>query len=165
MKKTKRNNKGWYFLGIIVLIYILLMIIEPDKAVSSLNFALKIFNKVLPIFIIVFLLMVIINIFVEPSHVHKYLGRASGIKGWLFSIISGIISTGPVYMWYPILKQLKMNGARIALISVFLYNRSVKLPLLPLLIMYFGLKYTIVLTVFIIILSPLQGWLVEKIAK
>ena len=165
MKKPEKNNKGWYFLGVIVLMYIVLMVVEPDKAELSLNFALKIFYRVFPVFIIVFLFMVIINIFVEPGHVQKYLGRGSGIKGWLFAISSGIISTGPVYIWYPMLKQLKMNGARTALISVFLYNRSVKLPLLPLLIMYFGVKYTIVLIVIIIISSPLQGWLVEKIVK
>jgi len=165
MKKPQKSNKGWYFLGIIVLIHSILMIVDPRKAESSLNFALNIFYRVFPALIFVFLLMVIINIFVEPGHVQKYLGRGSGIKGWLFAIISGIISTGPVYMWYPMLRQLKMNGARTALISVFLFNRSVKPPLLPLLIMYFGVKYAIVLTVIIIISSPLQGWLVEKIAK
>ena len=114
---------------------------------------------------IVFVLLVIINIFVESKHIERYLGRSSGVKGWLFAIISGIISTGPIYMWYPVLRDLKINGARTALISVFLYSRSVKLPLLPLLITYFGLTYTMVLNLAIIFVSPLQGWLVETIAK
>jgi uncharacterized membrane protein YraQ (UPF0718 family) len=165
MNKQQKSNTGWYFLGIVVLMHIALLIIEPEKVTSSLTFSLKTVYRVLPALIIVFVLMVIINFFMESKHIQRYLGRSSGVKGWLFAIISGIISTGPIYMWYPVLRDLKTSGVRTALISVFLYSRSVKLPLLPLLITYFGLTYTIVLNLAIVCISPLQGWLVEKIAE
>lgn len=165
MNKKQKSNTGWYFLGIVVLIHVVLMIIEPERVISSLTFSLKTVYRVFPVLMIVFVLMVIINFFVDSKDIQKYLGRSSGVKGWLFAIISGIISTGPIYMWYPVLRDLKRSGARTALISVFLYSRSVKLPLLPLLIAYFGFAYTMVLNLAIICMSPLQGWLVEKIAE
>ncbi len=42
---------------------------------------------------------------------------------------------------------LQKKGMRPALIATFLYNRAVKIPLLPLLIIYFGLTYSLVLMV------------------
>jgi len=165
MKEQQKSYNSWYFLGVVVLIYIFLMMADFDMAHASMLFTIKILSRVIPAFLLVFLLMVVINMFVQAKHVQDYVGKGSGVKGWLFAIISGIISTGPIYMWYPILKQAKANGARTALISTFLYNRSIKLPLIPLLISYFGFKYMVILTAVIIISSPLQGWLVEKMAK
>ena len=106
--------------------------------------------------------MVLINYFVKPKKLVQYLGKNAGLKGWIISIISGIISTGPIYMWYPLLNELQKKGIRNAYIVAFLYNRAIKPALLPLLILYFGLTYTIVLTIVMIIISILQGIIVEK---
>ena len=95
----------------------------------------------------------------------KWLGKESGIKGWLIAIIGGILSSGPIYMWYPLLSQIKKQGGRDGLIATFLYNRAVKIPLMPLLIYYFGWIYAIVLTFVMIIFSVFQGLIVEKIVE
>jgi uncharacterized membrane protein YraQ (UPF0718 family) len=52
---------------------------------------------------------------------------------------------------------------REALIATFLYNRAVKIPLLPMMIYYFGFKLVAVLTVYTIIFSVLNGYVVEQI--
>lgn len=106
--------------------------------------------------------MVLIDYFIKPRILVKYTGKNAGLKGWVISIISGIISTGPIYIWYPMLKQLKKKGMKNSYIAAFLYNRAIKLPLLPLFIFYFGLTYTIVLTTIMIIVSIFQGIIVEK---
>jgi uncharacterized membrane protein YraQ (UPF0718 family) len=107
--------------------------------------------------------MYLFNIFINPKFVSKYLGKEKGLSGWVFSIVSGIISMGAIYMWYPILADLKEKGMKDGLISVFLYNMAIKIPLLPFMVFYFGLSFTIVLTIFMIIFSIINGVLIEKI--
>jgi len=63
--------------------------------------------------------------------------REKGIKKWIFVIIGGVLSTGAIYMWYPFLADLKDKGLNYGLISCFLYNRAIKIPLLPLMVFYF----------------------------
>ena len=51
-----------------------------------------------------------------------------------------------------------------ALIATFLYSRALKLPLLPLMVHYFGMAYTAVLSLCIVLFSVLCGLLVERFA-
>jgi uncharacterized membrane protein YraQ (UPF0718 family) len=62
-------------------------------------------------------------------------------------MLAGILSAGPVYAWFPLLKGLREKGADASLIAIFLGNRAVKPFLLPVMISYFGWKYVLVLTV------------------
>ncbi|MBN1645540.1 hypothetical protein JW868_00705 [Candidatus Woesearchaeota archaeon] len=159
----EKSYTGWYFLALTVLLYLVLYFFSPEKIISALEFSKTIIFKILPILVIVFVLMALTNYYVKPKKLVKYLGKNSGVKGWCVSIIAGIISSGPIYMWYPLLNELQKKGMRPALISAFLYNRSVKIPLLPLLIMYFGIVYSILLTVVIIVASVFQGMATEKL--
>ncbi|MCP4994325.1 MAG: hypothetical protein GY934_11155 [Gammaproteobacteria bacterium] len=53
---------------------------------------------------------------------------------------------------------------RTALIAVFLYNRGIKLPLLPLMVHYFGMAFTLVLATYLTLFSLLNGLIMERIA-
>jgi len=163
MRKSEASKIGWWFLLIVVVIYIIAGIIKPDAIMPSLQFLWDIFVRIWWVFLLVFGLLSVLNYYVQPKHVYKYLGKSSGIKGWAMAVIGGIISTGPIYMWYPLLNELQKHGTRNGLISAFLYTRAIKPALLPLLILYFGLTYTIILTVVMIIMSVIQGIIVEKI--
>jgi len=50
-----------------------------------------------------------------------------------------------IYAWYPLLRKLKERGAGNSPLSVFLYNRAIKLPPLPIMIAYFCWEYVLVL--------------------
>ena len=169
MKPRKFNKSyiksyiGWWFLSGIILLYLVIGLIKPYIIINSLKFFLSILKKVIPVFVLIFFLMVLINYFIKPKKLVKYLGEKSGIKGYIISIMAGLISTGSIYLWYPLLNNMQEKGVRNRFIATFLYNRAVKLPLLPLLIFYFGLIYTIVLTFVMIIASIFQGILIEKI--
>jgi len=65
-------------------------------------------------------------------------------------------------MWYPLLADLKEKGMKNSLIATFLYNRAIKIPLIPITIYYFGIKLTIILTIYMIIFSIINGILVGK---
>ncbi len=162
MIKLKEVRKSWYFTIVVAIIYLIVWVIDSGKALESLQATLNIFIKILPIFVFVFLLLTFTNYFITPKKLAGWLNKK---HGWLIAIITGIISTGPIYMWYPMLQDLQKQGVRNGLIATFLYNRAIKPAHLPLIILYFGLAFTIVLTIVMAILSVVQGWLVEKIVK
>ena len=162
MKDSEKSYIGWYFLLVVIILYLVTIFLKFDAILPSLNFSLKILISVIPIFILVFIIMIVVNYYITPKSVNKYLGKSSGLKRWVIAIIGGIISTGPIYMWYPMLKELKKKGVNYGFIATFLYNRAIKLPLIPMIIFYFGLKYTIILMIVMILFSILQGMIIEK---
>jgi len=158
--KGKKNHGNWYFLLSVAILYIAIAFFDPQTILSSLEFSFLIIKNIVPVFILVFVLMVIVNYYVTPQKLVKYLGKK---RKWLFAILGGIISTGPIYMWYAMLRELKEKGVGYGFIATFLYNRAIKPPLIPVIIYYFGLKFTIVLTGVMIIFSVLQGMIIEKL--
>jgi hypothetical protein len=71
----------------------------------------------------------------SPSKINKHLGKNSGVKGWLYAIAGGIFISGPPY----------------------------KIYFLPAIIYYFNLRYAVILSIYIILFSILNGILLEFI--
>jgi len=105
--------------------------------------------------------MLLINLFLKPAAVAKFLGKGSGVKGIALSVAAGIISTGPIYAWYPLLKDLKDKGAGESSIAIFLYNRAVKPFLVPVMVTYFGWLYVVTLIILTILASVVVGFSVS----
>ena len=157
--------RGKNLLIIVILCYVVLFVINAPLAQESLQKSAKVLAKILPIFGFVILFTATINYFLRPNKIAKYLGKESGIKGWFWSLAGGVISHGPIYVWFPLLEDLRQQGMRDALIVVFIYSRAIKLPILPIMIDYFGWKFTLVLSVYILIGSIIQGKCLEFIEK
>ncbi len=156
-------NKGWYFLALVVFIYIVLAFSNFGLAISCLYKSFNLFIKIMPVFLFIFGIMVITNYFVTGQKVKKYLSKTVGWKKWIIAILGGILSMGPIYMWYPLLKDLKNQGASHGFLAAFLYNRSVKPFLFPVMIFYFGWDFTLLLTITMIVASVLKGMMFEAL--
>jgi uncharacterized membrane protein YraQ (UPF0718 family) len=164
-QQIKSGRGGWLFLALTILAYVLLGLIDAEVTVKALTFFTHVMAQLLPLLGLVFLLLFIANLLLEPKRIKRYLGKESGIKGWVTAILGGILSVGAIYAWYAMLSELKQKGMRTALIATFLYSRAVKLPLLPLMIHYFGVVYTLILCLYLIIFSVISGILVEKLTE
>ena len=152
----------WIFLILVAIIFSIVAFTNFSLFISSLSTFWQLFLKILPILPLIYGLIFLSNLFLDPSKIAKYVGEKSGSKGWFISILGGIISTGPIYMWYPLLSDLKEKGMKTSFIATFLYNRAIKIPLMPMLILYFGWLFTLVLTINMIIFSVINGILVKK---
>lgn len=165
MKQNKNTSKNIVPLIVLTVIsagYAVLYFIDSTLFQKSMGKFLALIIQIAPFLLIVFLVMFINFWFIKPEIIKKYLGEQSGLKGYIFAILSGIISVGSVYMWYPLLKDLRKSGMSNKLIAVFIYNRAIKLHLLPVMILYFGLKYTMALTIVTILFSLVIGFFVQK---
>jgi hypothetical protein len=54
--------------------------------------------------------MIGLNVFLKPPDLAKLLVKGIAIPRNLFSAAAGIISAGPIYAWYPVLKDLREKG-------------------------------------------------------
>ena len=164
--EKKRSRKGpWIFLLATLFLYLLTALFNSQKAHEAGIRFLHLIMEIAPLLVVVFILMALINLFLKTELLLKYMGKDSGLKGWLISIFTGILSIGAIYMWFPILKTLMDKGVKPGLIAVFLYNRGIKLNWLPLMMLYFGMKYVIVLTLVTIFASILQGIIMDLLMK
>jgi len=154
------NRMFLFPIGILV-IYVILFLATPDKAGQAIKSSGNVFLSMLIPLALVFIIMLLINLFLKPAAVAKFLGKGSGIKGIALSSVAGIISTGPIYAWYPLLKDLKDKGAGESSIAIFLYNRAVKPFLLPVMIGYFGWLYVVILTIIMVLASIAVGFSVS----
>jgi uncharacterized membrane protein YraQ (UPF0718 family) len=149
----------------VLAMYAALLFFDPEKAMAGLRNAGNALSSMLFSLALVFVFMLIMNIFLKPAWVTKFLGKDVGIKGVIFSITAGIISTGPIYAWYPLLKELKEKGAGNHMIAIFLHNRSVKPFLLPVMISCFGFTYVVILVTMTIIASLAVGYALSRIVN
>jgi uncharacterized membrane protein YraQ (UPF0718 family) len=161
--KKRSGLGGWLFLGIVLIGYGLSFLLSLELTANALEFFGRVIRQVLPVLGLVFLLLFFANLLLTPTKVKHYLGKEAGMKGWVASVITGVFSMGPIYAWYPVMSDLQKKGMRTAFIATFLYSRAVKIPLLPLMIYYFGAAYTIVLCLYLVVFSVINGMVVERI--
>ncbi|MCK5826215.1 MAG: hypothetical protein KAG93_04215 [Desulfuromusa sp.] len=172
MKKTTSNQQSsgkkesvfgaYLFLLIVVVIYLAVFLFDSDRTLAALQFSAGMLIKLLPVLALVSGFMFLNNLLVKPSWVKNHVGHDSGWKGVFIAVVGGALSMGPIYVWYGVLQEFQKKGMRISLIASFLYARSVKPQLLPLMIYYFGWLYALVLVFYLIIFSLFNGLLTEK---
>ena len=162
MSRWRSVPKGWLFLLVVLLLYGVVALIEPTALRQAVDASVSIVRQVLPVFGIVLALIFLFHGLIKPKQVTRHLGQGAGRRGWAVAVIGGLLSMGPIYMWFPLLADLRSQGMRTALIATFLYNRAIKLPLLPFLVHYFGGRFVAVLTAYMLIFSVLNGLIVER---
>jgi len=157
--------RGKFFLLLVLAVYIGLFCFDSHTALLALQKSARVVWKILPIFAVVIAFTALLNYLLQPKQIVKHLGEESGAKGWLVASFAGVISHGPMYAWYPMIEDMRSHGLRDGLIVVFFYTRAIKLPLLPIMIDYFGVIFTLVLSFYIIIGALLQGWIFEQLER
>lgn len=163
--QQKRSLGGWVFFAVACAAYGATFIIAPGLARRSLALFLPMLAGLGPVLVLVFLLTWLFDLFLIGERMESWLGPRAGIRGWVLAVAAGVGSTGPIYPWYGILAELHRKGMRTALVAVFLYARAIKLPLFPAMAHYFGLRYTVVLSLYIAGFSILSGIAMERLAR
>lgn len=159
------KRSSLFFFGLVLLSQIGYLVFAPVQAHEALQYSFRLGMRIAPIFAIVYLVMVFFDYVVDANYIKRHVGKTSGLKGAVIAAVFGILSSGPIYVWYPLLAELQKKGMKTGHIAIFLYNRAIKLPLLPLFISYFGIMYAIAVFVSVFLASLLNGYLVEQLMK
>ncbi|MCD4758357.1 MAG: permease [Arcobacteraceae bacterium] len=163
MKKIE--YKGLKFLYVVIFTYIVLLLFDMNNAIHAVKIFFSILYTLLPIFIFIILLTALINYFLKPKDIIKHFGEDSGKRGIIYALLAGIISHGPMYAWYGLISELREEGAKDELLIIFFYARAIKIPMLPFMIGIFGIPFTIIITIYILLFAIIQGKLFSKLYK
>jgi len=161
--KARGLPAGWWFLLAVGLAYGVVFLLAPAAALAALERLGGLLLRIAPALVVVFGLLGLSERYLAPDWVERYLGRASGATGWSLAIAGGVLSMGPVLAWLPLLEGLRRRGTAPALIAAFLYGRAVKLPLLPVMVHYFGLRYTVALVAALLAGAVVDGALTGRL--
>lgn len=137
--------RPWLFPLAVACLYGVATWASPEKAARSWGFFRSIAGQLaLPLCLAVGI-MVLCNRFLSPDLVVRFLNRhAVGLKGVALSSVAGIISMGPIFAWFPLFRNLQRKGMSTFFLANFLGCRSIKPPLLPVLVGTFGWRFALV---------------------
>mgnify|MGYP006305167163 CR=1 FL=1 len=156
-KQRKPFPRAAIFPVCVAALYGALALAAPAKALAGLKASGMVLAAIALPLALVFGVMLATNAFVQPGRIARLLGRDAGLKGMILAMGAGILSVGPIYAWHPLLRRLRDAGAGQGPLAVFLHNRAVKPPLLPVMIGTFGWPYVLSLTVLTILASLVLG--------
>jgi len=164
-KDKKAPARMFIFPVCVLVIYGMLFTIDPNKSLMALKASGNILLAIVLPLAFVFVIMLVLNLFVKPAQIVRLFGKGVRIKGIVLSVVAGIISMGPIYAWYPLLKNLKEKGTGNCPIAIFLYSRAVKPFFLPVMIAYFGWAYVGILTVLTVFAAIAIGYFISVLMK
>jgi uncharacterized membrane protein YraQ (UPF0718 family) len=159
-KKKKRPKQKLILPAIVLILYIVLAFVNPGNILEATGYSLKILISVLPILLLVLLFMFLFNL-IDEKKLKKVIENSPQFIQYMVMTFLGTFSHGPIYAWYPLMKEFHDKGISYGSVASFLYARGIKLTLMPILVSYFGLKFTIILTVYMLVFSYIQGILVD----
>lgn len=162
--KPSANNKFYkrlIFPISVLVVYGIISYFEASIAIEALYTSGRVFVQIMGPLTVAFGMIGLLNWLITPEQTKKILGRGSPVKGTFLAAISGIISMGPIYAWYPLLASLRKKGVPDFHLATFLGCRAVKIPLLPVMAAYFGWVLTVILTIAMIVNALLTGLIVE----
>jgi uncharacterized membrane protein YraQ (UPF0718 family) len=165
IKNIKNLPAGVKFFAVMMLVYAGLSIFNYPYLLMISQNLLKSFEEIVPILLLAFFVVFLMNYFIKPAVIKKHLGQDSGLKGWLYVLIGSVFIFGPPYVILPILNELKGHGMKSSLIAVFLNNRNVQPAFLPVMAFYFGWQYTIVVSVYVVIFAILTGLVIGRVVS
>lgn len=161
----KKIVRLWAFLVGVFTLYIILFSISSARVVTALKMSGSIMLQIAIPLLIAFITMVVLNLFSGHEKISRFFGRRQRIKGIAFSSLAGILSMGPVYAWYPLLKGLREKNISDFHLANFLSNRAIKPFLFPVMVFYFGWIYTLILNVLLLMCSLLTAKIVSIAGK
>ena len=121
--------------------------------------ALEMLSFIPPIFILLGLL----DVWVDRETMMKFMGRQTGLKGHFLAFMLGSLAAGPLYMAFPIAAMLIRKGA--SLFNVFLFTgvwATTKVPMLLFEASSLGLGYAMVRLCFNVAGIALISWVLCK---
>jgi len=113
IEKIKNLSVGIKLFILMIVIYLVIGLVNYSFFVKILISSYKNLIGIIPVLLLTFLIVFIINYFIKPEIIKKHLGNSSGIKGWLYVLLGSIFISGPPFTIFPILKELKGHGMNI----------------------------------------------------
>lgn len=163
-KKTPVSRGSLISLLAVVLLAVVLLIVFPGQKEKVLDTSWRFFLEMITILPAIVVLIGFFSVFVSKEFISKYLGHASGVRGFILSILLGALPTGPLYVAFPMAAALRKKGASTSNMLAFLTAWAcIKLPQEMVELRFMGLKFTLLRLGLTIAAAWLMGMLTERV--
>ncbi len=164
MKKKNLLTAHWFELSVVI-VYIILFALYPEKTFSALKLGAELFLKLLPMFFCVVFFSSFLALFLSPKTIQKYLGKQSGIKGVVYGAIMGTFVVGPLWVLFPLFGQLLKKGARISVVGAMIGAFAIKTSWIPYAASFLGWKFITITVLLTLGYAVIEGILMEKLLQ
>jgi uncharacterized membrane protein YraQ (UPF0718 family) len=162
--KTPVSRGSLISLLAVVLFAVMLLAVFPGQRERVLDTSWRFFLEMIMILPAIVVLTGFFSIFVSKEFISKYLGHASGVRGFILSVLLGALPSGPLYVAFPIAATLREKGASTSNMLAFLTAWAcIKLPQEMVELRFMGLKFTLLRLGMTIAASWLMGMITERV--
>lgn len=129
---------------------------------NTLQFMIEMIQVLPPVLVI----SALVTVWVPSEIIKKGLGRESGIRGKMLSLIIGSVSAGPIYAAFPAVLVLFKKGASISnMVMILSAWAVVKIPMLLVETSFLGLKFMLIRLALTVPAILIIGLVTERIVK
>lgn len=131
MKKYIKLAKRYKFFLAFMALNLLLLFTSPDIGRASFQITQANLAEMLSILPAIFVLLGLMDVWIERETMIKYMGENAGLKGGVIAFIMGSAAAGPLYAAFPIAGMLLKKGAKLSNIFIFIGAWSTtKIPMI-----------------------------------
>lgn len=158
--------KKYRFFIITLIVLIILAFINMSLATQAANTIKNSFKEMLLILPPVFILLGLLDIWVERETMIKFMGEGSGLLGSLLAFLVGSAAAGPLYVAFPIAAAFMKKGVKFTNILVLLGAWSTtKIPMLLFESASLGIQFTLVRFIINIIIIMTITFIINRLLK
>ena len=129
---------------LLTIINIVIGIALPDIGIKSLSLTKDNFIEMMLVIPPIFVLLGLLDVWVDRATMMKYTGKGSGLKGVLIAFLLGSAAAGPLYAAFPVAGVMLKKGSSLFNVFIFIGAWSTtKIPLLTFEAASLGLTFTI----------------------
>ena len=136
-------KRYWIFL-LLLIVNVAIGLIFPEIGKRSLEISKQNVIEMLLVIPPIFVLLGLLDVWVDRTTMVKFMGKGSGIKGVLIAFLLGSAAAGPLYAAFPVAGVMMKKGSSLFNIFVFIGAWSTtKIPMLTFEAASLGLTFTL----------------------
>lgn len=145
---------------------LVLLFATPDIGWKALSLTWENVIEMLSFLPPVFILLGLMDVWINRETMMHYMGRDSGLRGSLLAFTLGSAAAGPLYAAFPMAGLLMKKGAGMFNVFIFIGAwSSTKIPLLMFETATLGLRFMLLRKVFNVVGIVLIAWILDRAAR
>ncbi|MFB0921217.1 MAG: permease [Oscillospiraceae bacterium] len=129
---------------LLVLINAAIGLIMPEIGLKSINITKQNLIEMLSVIPPIFILLGLLDVWVDRATMMKYTGKGSGLKGVLIAFVLGSAAAGPLYAAFPVAGVMLKKGSSLFNVLIFIGAWSTtKIPMLTFEAANLGFAFTL----------------------
>lgn len=141
--KLRKFAKRYRAFLILLAVDILIAFIAPEIGKTSFSNTASYLLEMLSVIPPIFVLLGLLDVWVDRETMMRYLGKGSGIKGGSMAFLLGSAAAGPLYAAFPVATVMLKKGSSIVNVFIFIGAwATTKVPLLTFEVSSLGLEFT-----------------------